>query len=51
MKILITQQEAVDKGIWPQIMQWFGRDEEDEVWPGEEFILTETQAKQAGLIR
>ncbi|WP_223067295.1 hypothetical protein [Paenibacillus caui] len=51
MKIIITQSEAVDKGIWPQVMQWFGIGQDDDTWPSEEFILTEQQAKEAGLIK
>lgn len=51
MKVIITQQEAVQKGIWPQLMTWFGIGIEDETWPSEEFILTEAQAKEVGLLR
>jgi hypothetical protein len=32
-------------------MRMFGRREEDEIWPNEEFILTETQAKEVGLLK
>jgi hypothetical protein len=51
MKIIITQKEATDKGIWTEIMGMFGVTKEDEVWGNEEFILTEEQARQVGLIR
>lgn len=51
MKITITTQEAIDKGIWPQVMKLFGRDREDEVWPQETYVLTEEQARGLGLIR
>ncbi|MEK3947605.1 hypothetical protein MHB46_03830 [Paenibacillus sp. FSL H7-0703] len=51
MKIIITQQEAVDKGIWTEIMGMFAVNKEDEVWQNEEFILTEEQARQVGLLR
>ena len=51
MKIIITHNEAITKGIWPQISEWFGVQKDDETWPTEEFILTEDQAKQVGLIK
>ncbi|GGA30619.1 hypothetical protein [Paenibacillus physcomitrellae] len=51
MKVIITQSEAIDKGIWPQVMQWFGIGNEDDTWPTEEFILTEEQAREAGLLK
>jgi hypothetical protein len=51
LKIVITVKEAIDRGVWPQIMKLFGRDDKDDVWPNEEFILTEEQAKKLGLIR
>ncbi|GIO67617.1 hypothetical protein VQ056_25255 [Paenibacillus sp. JTLBN-2024] len=50
MKVIITQEEAVEKGIWPEVMNMFGVDDEDEVWPAEEFILTEEQARKLKLI-
>ncbi|MDO7905678.1 hypothetical protein Q5741_04535 [Paenibacillus sp. JX-17] len=50
MKIIISQQEAVDRGIWPEIMQMFGLDQNDDVWQSEEFILTEAQAQKVGLL-
>lgn len=50
MKVIITQEEAVEKGIWPDVMKMFGVDHEDEVWPSEEFILTEEQARRLQLI-
>lgn len=51
MKIIITQEEALEKGFWPQLITWFGLTDEDEVWPSEEFILTEEQARELGIIR
>ncbi|GAB6991358.1 hypothetical protein [Paenibacillus pini] len=51
MKVIITQAEAVEKGIWSQVMSMFGVDDEDEVWPKEEYILTEDQARKLELIR
>ncbi|MDQ0088704.1 hypothetical protein J2T12_002114 [Paenibacillus anaericanus] len=51
MKIIITQGEAVEKGIWGAIMLMFGITEDsDDIWINEQFILTEEQAKQLGLI-
>lgn len=50
MKVMITVQEAVERGIWVELMEMFGRDAEDDVWPNEEFILTETQARDLGLL-
>ncbi|MDR0267679.1 hypothetical protein [Paenibacillus sp.] len=50
MKVIITQEEAVEKGIWFDVMKMFGVDSEDEVWPNEEYILTEEQARKLGLI-
>ncbi|MEC0244440.1 hypothetical protein P4H65_01240 [Paenibacillus chitinolyticus] len=50
MKIMITQSEALEKGIWPDVMKMFGLNQEDDVWPGEEFVLTEEQARKLGLI-
>ncbi|WP_334072793.1 MULTISPECIES: hypothetical protein [Paenibacillus] len=51
MKIIITQSEAVERGIWNQVMKAFGITSEDEVWETEQFILTEEQARELGLIR
>ncbi len=51
LKIIITQSEAVEKGIWPQVRTSFGLTKEDEVWEQEQFILTEEQAREWGLIR
>ncbi|KAE8558068.1 hypothetical protein BJH92_22195 [Paenibacillus polymyxa] len=51
MKIIITQKEAADKGIWTEIMGMFAVTKEDEVWQNEEFILTEEQARQVGLLK
>lgn len=50
MKVIITQSEAVEKGIWTKVMQAFGISREDDVWENEQFILTEEQAKEMGLI-
>jgi hypothetical protein len=50
MKIMITVSEAMDKGVLPQILKLFGRDADEELWPNEQFILTEEQAKQLKLI-
>lgn len=50
MKIIITQLEAVEKGIWAEIMLMFGLSEDDEIWESEQFILTEEQAKKLGVI-
>ncbi|GIP28662.1 hypothetical protein J23TS9_37920 [Paenibacillus sp. J23TS9] len=50
MKVIITQEEAVEKGIWSDVMKMFGVDDEDEVWPSEEYILTEEQARRLQLI-
>lgn len=49
MKIIITQSEAMEKGIWPQVRASFGLTNEDEVWEQEQF--TEEQAREWGLIR
>ncbi|RCX16997.1 hypothetical protein DFP94_11058 [Fontibacillus phaseoli] len=51
MKIIITQSEAVEKDIWSKIMIMFGISSTDELWESEQFILTEEQAKELGLIR
>lgn len=51
MKIMITQHEALEKGIWKQVMSMFGITNDDEIWETEQFILTEEQAKELGLIR
>ncbi|MEF2965991.1 hypothetical protein V3851_09125 [Paenibacillus sp. M1] len=51
MKIIITQSEAVEKGIWTKVMSMFGISADDEVWETEQFILTEQQARELGLIR
>jgi hypothetical protein len=50
MKITITAKEAMDRGIWTEVMQLFGREKEDETWPNEEFILTEEQARKLGIL-
>lgn len=52
MKIIVTAAEAQEKkGIWPQVMRMFGRDENEDIWPKEEFILTEDQARELKLIQ
>ena len=51
MKIIITASEARQKGVWLDILRLFGRDAHEEVWPNEEFILTEEQAIKLGLIK
>lgn len=51
MKIIITQGEAVKKGIWNKVSKSFGLKEQEEVWENEQFILTEEQAREYGLIR
>ncbi|MEW4369475.1 hypothetical protein ACE3MZ_10160 [Paenibacillus sp. WLX1005] len=50
MKIIITQEEAVQKGIWNDVMQMFGVENEDETYPQEQFILSEEQARKVKLI-
>jgi hypothetical protein len=51
MKVIITVHEAMERGIWLEVMSMFGRDKEDEVWPTEKFILTEEQARALGLLK
>lgn len=51
MKVIISQTEALEKGVWDDIIILFGLDKEADFWPTEEFILSEAQAKQLGLIR
>ncbi|UUZ85731.1 hypothetical protein LJK88_20855 [Paenibacillus sp. P26] len=51
MKVIITASEAMEKGVWKDIQRLFGRDAEEEIWPNEEFILTEEQALSLQLIR
>ncbi|MBJ9993144.1 MULTISPECIES: hypothetical protein [Paenibacillus] len=51
MKIIITQAEAVEKGIWGEVMKMFGVEAEEEVWPSEEYIMTEEQARRIGIIQ
>lgn len=51
MKIIITQKEALDRHIWDKLILMFGlQDKEDDVWENEQFILTEEQARELGLI-
>jgi hypothetical protein len=51
LKIIISAAEAVEKGIWQEVLRMFGRDEDDEIWPQEEFILTEEQAAKLNLLK
>jgi len=51
MKVILTLQEAVEKGLWSRMKAWFGRDDEDELWPNEEFVLSEEQARELGLLK
>ncbi|SDN66790.1 hypothetical protein SAMN04487897_10415 [Paenibacillus sp. yr247] len=51
MKIMISASEAMEKGIWKEILRLFGRDKDEEIWPQEEFILTEEQALKLNLIK
>ncbi len=51
MKVLITASEAIEKGIWLEVLSMFGRDPDEELGLGEQFILTEEQALSLGLIR
>ncbi|MCI3918756.1 hypothetical protein MO973_00715 [Paenibacillus sp. TRM 82003] len=50
MKVMITVQEAVERGVWFELMELFGRSAEDDIWPNEQFILTEAQARKLGLL-
>ncbi|WP_200897678.1 hypothetical protein [Paenibacillus wulumuqiensis] len=50
MKIIITQEEAVQKGVWNEVMQMFGVQSEDETYPQEQYILTEEQARKLQII-
>lgn len=50
MKVIISQQEAVEKGVWNEVAKMFGVLKEDETWPNETYILTEEQARQLGFI-
>lgn len=50
MKVIITQQEAMEKGVWKEVATLFGVAQEDDVWPNETYILTEEQARQLGFI-
>ncbi|MNI44856.1 hypothetical protein D3C73_992520 [compost metagenome] len=51
LKIMISVSEAMEKGVWKDIMLLFGRDADEEFWPNEEFILTEAQAIKLKLIK
>ncbi|WP_171645050.1 MULTISPECIES: hypothetical protein [Paenibacillus] len=51
MKIMISASEAMEKGVWAEILRLFGRDKDEEIWPQEEFILTEEQALKLNLIK
>jgi hypothetical protein len=51
LKIMISASEAIEKGIWDDILRLFGRDKDEEIWPSEEFILTEEQAHKLNLLK
>lgn len=51
MKIMITQEEAMQRKIWDRVIEMFGLDADKEYWDSEQFILTEEQARQLGLIQ
>ncbi|GGO01433.1 hypothetical protein [Saccharibacillus kuerlensis] len=51
MKVMITQQEAMQRKIWDKIIDMFGLDKDQDYWEKEQFILTEEQAREVGLIR
>lgn len=51
MKIMISQTEAMEKRVWDDIIIMFGLEEEDDAWDNEQFILTEDQARELGLIK
>ncbi|MFC7679417.1 hypothetical protein [Paenibacillus sp. GCM10028914] len=51
MKIMISQHEAMEKKVWDEIMIMFGLNKDDELWDNEQFILTEEQARELGLIQ
>lgn len=51
MKVMITQQEAMQRKIWSKIIDMFGLEPDKEYWETEQFILTEEQAREVGLIR
>ncbi|MDQ0903626.1 MULTISPECIES: hypothetical protein [unclassified Paenibacillus] len=51
MKIMISASEAMEKGVWSEILRLFGRDKDEEIWPQEVFILTEEQALKLNLIK
>ncbi|MDR6554837.1 hypothetical protein [Paenibacillus qinlingensis] len=51
MKIMITAAEAMEKGVWLELLRLFGRDKDEDIWPGQEFILTEQQAIHLKLIK
>lgn len=50
MKIMISASEAMEKGVWIELLRLFGRDKDEDFLPNEEFILTEEQAVQLKLI-
>ncbi|WP_167388042.1 hypothetical protein [Paenibacillus ferrarius] len=51
MKIMISASEAMEKGVWNDILRLFGRDKDEDFWSKEEFILTEEQALTLKLIK
>ncbi|NQX63529.1 hypothetical protein [Paenibacillus qinlingensis] len=51
MNIMITAAEAIEKGVWLELLRLFGRDADEDIWPQQEFILTEQQALKLNLIK
>jgi hypothetical protein len=51
LKIMISAAEAMEKGVWKELLLLFGRDDNEEFWPAEQFILTEEQALKLKLIQ
>jgi hypothetical protein len=51
LKIMISASEAMDKGVWKELLRLFGRDEDEEFWPQEQFILSEEQELLLNLIK
>jgi hypothetical protein len=51
LKIMVSASEAMEKGVWKDIIRLFGRDEDEDFWPKEEFILSEEQALLLNLIK
>jgi hypothetical protein len=51
LKIMISAAEAMEKGVWKELLLLFGRDDNEEFWSAEQFILTEEQALKLNLIK